>query len=221
MTKIRTLAQLQNALDEDFSWRLKEIADLKSAVKRSRDLSERTLMRAGLALLYAHWEGFVRAASTHYLNFVSNQGKTCHELRACFAVLGVKRHLEELIQVRKSRISVAALEFIRASMNTRAKLQISGVIDTRSNLKADVFENIAHSIGIATASYESRFNLMDESLLARRNRIAHGEYLDIDVEGWRKLSDEVLLLMRQFKTDIENAASTNAFVGLAAGSESH
>jgi hypothetical protein len=74
-----------------------------------------------------------------------------------------------------------------------------------------VFENIASSIGIKIQPYESRFKLMDESLLSRRNKIAHGEYLDLDADSWRDLADEVISLMRDFKTDMENAASTSAF----------
>ena len=75
-----------------------------------------------------------------------------------------------------------------------------------------MFENIALSIGINTQPYESRFKLMDESLLSRRNKIAHGEYLNLNADAWRNLADEVISLMRDFKTDIENAASRSAFV---------
>lgn len=97
-------------------------------------------------------------------------------------------------------------------MGNRAEIQVRSAIDTESNLKAHVFEQIAASIGINLNAYESRFNLIDESLVARRNRIAHGEYLDIDSNGWRTLADDVIALMRNFKTDIENAASLSRFL---------
>lgn len=34
MNKLRTLSMLQDYLDAEFSWRLKELADLKLAVRR-------------------------------------------------------------------------------------------------------------------------------------------------------------------------------------------
>jgi MAE_28990/MAE_18760-like HEPN len=209
--KIRTLSQLQNALDAEIAWRVKEIADLKLAAKKNDGLSEKTLIRAGIAILYAHWEGFVKSAATIYINFVDNQGKTYGDLQTCFAVLGIRKQLTELVKAKKFRIRIAAVDFIRESSATRSQLQ-KFAVDTESNLKAEVFENIALSIGISIQPYESRFKLMDESLLRRRNKIAHGDYLDLDADAWRKLADEVISLMRDFKTDIENAASTSAFV---------
>jgi hypothetical protein len=212
MTKIRNLGQLQNALDNEFSWRLKEIADLKLAARQQTQLTEKTLIRAGVTLLYAHWEGFVKSAARDYLNYVSNQGRTYEELETCFVALGVKKQLHELAESRRTSIHVAALRFIRDAMGRRAEIQARLTIDTESNLKARVFEEIATSIGIGLDPYESRFNLIDESLVARRNRIAHGEYLDIDSQGWRTLADDVIALMRNFKTDIENAASLSRYL---------
>jgi hypothetical protein len=208
--KIRTLGQLQTALDEEIAWRVKEIADMKLAAKKNDGLSEGTLIRAGVALLYAHWEGFVRSAATTYVNFVDNQGRTYGDLQTCFAVLGISKQLTELVNARKPRVRIAAVDFIRQCSTTRSQLQ-KFTVDTKSNLRAVVFENIASSIGIKIQPYESRFKLMDESLLSRRNKIAHGEYLDLDADSWRDLADEVISLMRDFKTDMENAASTSAF----------
>lgn len=209
--KIRTIGQLQATLDDEFAWRLKEIADVKLAARQHRTLGEKTLIRAGVALLYAHWEGFVKSAAAAYINFVDNQGRCYGELQTCFAVLGIRKHLSELAVTRKSRLQIAALEFIRNCSSAGTQLQTS-VVDTESNLKSEVFENIAISIGIGTRQYESRFKLMDESLLRRRNKIAHGEYLDLDADSWRALADEVIALMRDFKTDVENAASTSSYV---------
>ena len=209
--RIRTLAQLQIALDDQIAWRVKEIADMKLAAKKNDGLSERTLIRAGIAILYAHWEGFVKASTTAYINFVDNQGKTYGDLQTCFAVIGIRKQLTELVNTKKARVKIAAVDFIRQSSATRSQLQ-TFTVDTESNLNAQVFEDIALSIGIGTQRYESRFKLMDESLLSRRNKIAHGEYLTLDRDTWRDLADEVISLMRDFKTDIENAASTSAFV---------
>ena len=71
---------------------------------------------------------------------------------------------------------------------------------------------LALSVGIDPAPYEARYNLIDESLLRRRNEIAHGEFLDVDAGDYRTLADEVLLMMRLYKTDIENGAARSLFL---------
>lgn len=211
MSKIRTLGQLQDSLDREFSWRIKEIASLKLFVRKSDTLSKWTMVRASLPLLYAHWEGFIKNAATRYLDFVNGQNIQYCDLQSCFIVFGIKKHISDITSSRKAAISIATLDFIRSELNEKAKLKMDSAIRTESNLSSSVFENIATSIGIDSSSYEARYNLIDESLLNRRNHIAHGEYLDLDPDEFRRLADEVLSLMRTFKTDIENAASTSRY----------
>lgn len=211
MSKIKTASQLQSRLDGEFSWRLKEIANLKIVVKSSENISKATAVRAAIPLLYGHWEGFVKNASTYYLEYVNGQSLTYKELKSCFIVFGVKRKINELISSKNSSVSISTLDFLRGELDQRANLKIESAIRTEFNLSSKVFENIANSIGISTKSYESRYNLIDESLLNRRNHIAHGEYLDVDSEGFRALADEILFLLRSYKTDIENAVSLEKY----------
>ncbi|QPE02123.1 hypothetical protein IT784_05390 [Salmonella enterica subsp. enterica serovar Typhimurium] len=60
--------------------------------------------------------------------------------------------------------------------------------------------------------FNTKYNFIDESLLKRRNCIAHGEYLDIDANEWRNLSKETLTLMRTFKNEVLNNASTRKYL---------
>lgn len=211
MSKIKTISQLQEVLDKEFSWRLKEIASLKIVVKTSDNLSKKTAVRAAIPLLYGHWEGFIKNASTYYLEFVNGQSLKYKDLQTCFVVFGVKRKINDLIGSKNSTVSISTLEFLRDEMNQRANLKIESAIRTEFNLSSKVFENIARSIGLSTSAYEPRYNLIDESLLNRRNHIAHGEYLDVDSEGFRGLADEILFLLRSYKTDIENAVTLEAY----------
>ena len=207
MSKIKTISQLQDHLDKEFAWRLQEIAYLKNIVRRSEVISKKTAVRAAVSLLYGHWEGFVKNTATYYLEFIDGQMLTYKDLKSCFIVFGLKGKINELISSKKSEVSIALLDFIRDEMEEKAKLRIESAIRTESNLSSEVFSNIACSIGIDLSKYETRFNLIDESLLSRRNRIAHGEYLDIDPDGFRNLADEIIYLLRIFKTDIENAVA--------------
>ena len=72
---VRTLEQLYDFLSGELAWRTKELVTLKALVEQTSPSRERrrVLLRAGVALLYAHWEGFVKRAGSAYLEFVDLQ----------------------------------------------------------------------------------------------------------------------------------------------------
>ncbi|WP_095081751.1 MAE_28990/MAE_18760 family HEPN-like nuclease [Mesorhizobium sophorae] len=210
MAKLRTLTHLQEALDSEMAWRIREISTFRLASKRE-GAEQQALIRAGVAMVYAHWEGFIKAASEHYLNFVNHQGHRYRELKTCFVVFGLKNRLALLADSRKSKSSIEALEFVFSEMEKPAKMALGSAINTESNLTSSVFSNIAQSIDIAIDQYETKFKLIDESLVNRRNSIAHGEYLDLKSAQFINLVDEVLMLMRLYKNDLQNAATQASY----------
>jgi MAE_28990/MAE_18760-like HEPN len=210
MSKIHTVTQLQEALDAEMGWRIKEISAFKLASK-TEEGGRRVFVRAGVALVYAHWEGFIKAASEAYLDFVDNQGHMYRELKSCFAVFGLKGKLALLNGSRQAKPNIEAFDFVLGELDKPARMRISSAIDTESNLTSKVFANIATSLDIATTGYETKFNLIDESLVRRRNKVAHGDYLDLGAADFRSLADEILQMMRDYKTDLQNAASMAAY----------
>jgi len=210
MAKIRTLSQLQDLLDQSLGWRLKDISNLKIAAK-SGGISQKTFIRAGIPLVYAHWEGFIKETSVAYLNFVDNQGHTYNELKSCFALFGLKGKLEALGESKKSRANLEALEFIVSRLGDKSQLQLAHAVNTEANLTSRVFGNIAASLDLSTDPYETKYNLIDESLVDRRNKVAHGEFLDLEMPDFLDLSEEVLSLMRNYKNDILNAAVSKQY----------
>lgn len=211
MSKIRSLTDLQDRLDKGLSWRIKEVAYIKSNAKSAKSYAQAAYLRAGVPLIYAHWEGFVKEASESYLSYVANQRLRYGELASCFVVFGAKKHVANLVDSRRSAVNIEAVEFIRASEGIQSDLILSNAVNTESNLSSTVFGNIAMSLGVPVDRYTTFANLIDKSLLDRRNKIAHGEYLDIDSQAFESLADEVLDLLRMYKTDIENLASTKAY----------
>lgn len=210
MQKVRTLTQLQDALDKDMSWRIREISTLKVSAK-SGGITGSAFVRAGIALVYAHWEGFVKSSSEIYLNYIDSQGHLYRDLKSCFVVFGLKGKLSSLTASRKAKSYVEAFDFILGEMDQTAKMKLGNAIDTESNLTSKVFTNIALSLDISITPYETKFNLIDESLVSRRNKVAHGEYLDLGTSEFMELADEVLQLMRDYKTDLQNAASMSSY----------
>lgn len=212
MTKLRTETELQSALDGDYAWRVKEIDQAKQQAREAEGARRRMAVRAGLPLVYAHWEGFVKNASENALNFVSSQRRVYRDLLPCFVAHGLKRQLATVVSSSSHSRRAEAVEFLLSKLSTRASLSWRGAISTQSNLSSTVFAEIAAALAIDATRYEARYNFIDESLLKRRNRIAHGEYLDLDPDGFIEVANNVLTLMRDFKTDIENMAVTQGYL---------
>lgn len=215
MVQVRTLDQLQDALDKDMAWRIKEIGAFRVGSK-SNSSERKPFIRAGIALLYAHWEGFIKYSSELYLSFVESRGHRYSDLKTCFSVFGLKGKIDTLVEGKKSETNIIAMDFILAELGAPAKLKIASSIRTDSNLTSKVFTNIARSLDIEIGRYETKFNLIDTSLVDRRNKVAHGEFLEVGGKEFGTLIDEVVQLMRAYKTDLENAASCEAYKRVAA-----
>ncbi|NDW53616.1 MAE_28990/MAE_18760 family HEPN-like nuclease [Aliiroseovarius sp. PrR006] len=211
MAKIRTLSDLQDRLDKELAWRLKEVAVLKTAVQKASGQAQVAQVRAGVTILYAHWEGFVKQASTQYLEYICRSGTKYSELQDAFVFLGLRKQISRIAVSSKTKAGIEAIEFMRKGLGETASFDYQSAIDTASNLSSTVFEDIATSVAIDPKPYTPYSKLIDESLLNRRNKIAHGEFLDLDAKSWKELSDEVLILLRMFKTDIENCATMRSF----------
>ena len=164
-----------------------------------------------MCLSYAHWEGFVKRSAEHYIEFVSNRRLRYEELSDCFVLIGARRRLNEMTSDGKVAAAIGAVNFFRNDLTERAYLKLPGHVKTRSNLNSEVFENIALTIGANVTEFGTRYNQIDEGLLARRNRIAHGEYLDLETEHCRDLVDDVILLLRKFKDEIERLSTAKAY----------
>ncbi len=192
------------------SWRIREISTFRLASKQDR-VDRDTLIRAGVAMVYAHWEGFIKSASEGYLEFVNNQGHLYRELKTCFVVFGMKGKLALLGDSRQAKTNIEVLDFVMSEMDQPAKMALSNAIRTEANLTSTVFRNIASSIDIPVVQYESRFPMIDESLVGRRNSIAHGEYLGLKPDEFIQLADDVQMMMRWYKTDLQNAATLRKY----------
>ncbi len=212
MSKIKTLEAFQDYVDTEMAWRIKEVSSLTTSIDSSKQLTQKTMIRASIPLLYAHWEGFIKNSATKYIEYVSNLRLKYSDLEDCLVVLGMRKKLQEITSSNKHDILSESMKFILSGQNDKAVLNFESAIQTESNLKSHVFDNIAKSIGVSVELFNTKYNFIDESLLKRRNCIAHGEYLDINAAEWRNLSQETIALMRTFKNELLNNASTKKFL---------
>ncbi len=211
MKKIRNVNGLNDEMDKEFSWRLKELADIKILVRNNAYPLKSSILRAGVPLAYAHWEGFVKNAVDHYLNFVANQHVSMKDLKPCLVALSKKRRFHEFSETNKFEVYSKLVQELTETPFIDEKAVFSSRVRT-ANLKSHIFSDISLSIGLSLSPYESRFNFIDVRLVKRRNEIAHGSFLDIDDTSFRDLVDDVISLIRGFKSDIENLAVTKAYL---------
>lgn len=211
---MRTKDELLQKIDDDLIWRRRELSSFRAAIQDTGPLPGRrsSLLRAGVALLYAHWEGFVKRCGAYYLEFVANQGKKASELQVNFIAVKFKSRLTEANKSNKPSASAELVEFFCTRLDDRLRIPHRGIIDTKSNLSSSVLREIVWILGLDMSPYETKCHLIDSSLLDRRNHIAHGDVLDIGLEDYLTLHDEVMFLIDTFRTQLQNAAVTNAFM---------
>ncbi|AFZ03241.1 MAE_28990/MAE_18760 family HEPN-like nuclease [Calothrix sp. PCC 6303] len=206
--KIRTLEHLNQRLTDDLIWRRKEISDLKSLIETNsfRLSKHNAVLRSGVTLLYANWEGYIKTAATSYLEFVARQQLTCEELAINFVAVAMKFKLKEASETNKATIFTEVANFMLTQTSQKISLPYEDVISTSSNLSSDILREIVCLLGLDYSFYQTKEVIINEQLLKRRNGIAHGEYLSLDREEYQQLHNEILGMMENFRTQVENNA---------------
>jgi hypothetical protein len=212
--KIRSLEQLNQRLTEDLIWRKKEISDLKSLIETRSfsTIKHNALLRSGVMLLYAHWEGYIKTAATSYLEFVVRQQLAYKDLAINFVAIAMKTKLNEANETNKATIFTEVTDFMLNQMNQKSSIPYEDVVSTASNLTSSILREIVCLLGLNYSFYETKEVIINEQLLKRRNGIAHGEYLSLDREEYRQLHGEILAMMEDFRTQIENNASQKLYL---------
>jgi hypothetical protein len=106
----------------------------------------------------------------------------------------------------------ALLGSIRSIDSDRISIALRPHLDNVGNLSFDLFYEISQFLCLPASTYISFKPLIDESLLASRNRIAHGEFLAVDQAGYDSLLKQTLSLMQMFKTDLENSVVSKGYL---------
>lgn len=211
MTKIRTLEELQDKLDRELVWRKREFAAIKSLVETS-SMPERVscYIRSGIALIYAHWEGFVKASGEAYLLYIATQRLTYAQLNVNLVAVAARKILSEAGISNKAALYTSVAHFFSYRLDERCKIP-EGVINTRSNLDSEVLKEITHILGIDYTVYDTKADLIDKKLLANRNSIAHGEYCLVEKKDFDEIHREILELMEIFHDQIADAAINKTY----------
>lgn len=221
MKDVRTLSELYELIEKDYAWRITELSNYRSFVIQAKGKYKEPMLRGGVALLYAHWEGFVKYGADLYYWFVSNQSKKLNELNNSFISLALRSQLETLVASRKLSFHYSIIETFFKKSELIPNFSTSSPIRT-SNLKYEIFEDVCLMIGIDINEFHERYKrgfdrniqlIINEDLLTKRNSIAHGNYLQIDDPEFKVLYDVVVNgLLYNFKELLMDCAQNKRYL---------
>ena len=110
MAKIRTIQDLQDALDKELSWRIFELSHLRKALALPGQKEQASLIRASVAMLYAHWEGFIKQSASYYLDYVNRKGLCANNASDPFIYLWLKKVIGEMAESKSPSFGLAAFK---------------------------------------------------------------------------------------------------------------
>jgi len=210
--KTRTVSDLSTALSADLGWRRKEISVFRSLVGASDSAKQQALLRGAVAVLYAHWEGFLKQSAEVYLSYVRLRRTNLNELAPCFAAMAARNRLHSLNESSKVRLHVQFVDWWAQEWQRRATLPNVSPIDVKGNVTIDVFQNLICQLGLPyRAEYSLREKPIIERLVDVRNKLAHGEWKDVAIQEYVDLQEKIDEMMTWICDDIETSASTRSY----------
>ena len=207
--KIRTINDLQDSIDAEMAWRKHELSAIRENVASARKSAKDTAIRAGIALLYAHWEGAIKNIATFYLEYVAMLKLPYGEIKPNFLAITLKDNLKTFEESNKSSVHTRIVSEVINSRDIKSAIPVDGIIKTNSNLNSEIFVEIMATIGLDCSAYESSYKLIDSILLDKRNKVAHGERiesLDLDETRYYEIHEKIRNLILQFADQVSNAA---------------
>lgn len=202
----RTIEELEDRLDAALAWRRIELQTLKTQIQVAYKSSThspltRALARSGIALLYAHWEGYVKEACQAYVDYVAKRRLKVGELND-----GLLRVVLDQLHKRSTSGDEAArlalMEAVRTPENARARIPRDTIVDTKSNLRSAVLAEILHCIGFESDTFMTKNNLIDKTLCDGRNAIAHGRDYYPNPDEFDSLHDEITTMLESIRDTI-------------------
>lgn len=209
--KIRSLLELGEFLDGELSWRKKELTTIKLMLRGLRNHERNALLRAAICLLYAHWEGFIKAATISYVTIVSRKGLRYCDLAPNFVALGLRGQIRESGMSLKPSIHTKLVRLLVSGLEDHAILSPETAVDTTSNLNFEEFDEVLCILGLERAPYMLQKPLIDERLLKNRNAVAHGDKVSIDEEDYGELHEKMIAMIDTFRDAVQNAAALETY----------
>ncbi|MDO9592041.1 MAG: MAE_28990/MAE_18760 family HEPN-like nuclease [Erysipelotrichaceae bacterium] len=209
--KIRNQGDFLELLERDLTWRKRELSRYSLQTKSLGGQDLALILKTGIALLYAHWEGYVKFSSRLYFQYLRTLGGSI----AGYAenVVAVCLYKTYITQDHKLPF-YQFYEVMRKARNPDIEFHssIEEAITAKSNLKYEVLLEILTMLNISAVPYELKKQLIDHKLCHLRNAFCHGDRIDVDMDDFELLQSMVVELLESFKADLSNLVSTSAYL---------
>ncbi|UOG40023.1 MAE_28990/MAE_18760 family HEPN-like nuclease (plasmid) [Leptospira noguchii] len=205
---VRTQIELNDFLNREYLWRFEELKTLEQLLKsKITEFQERSLIRSGVAIVYAHWEGLVKNSIEYYLQYISLKRKKHSELKVPFAIKSVdyKGRTAGNYSIFTSNNLVQFIELYKSEFNKRSNMPYKNVVNAKSNLSYEQFEILCETYLIPNAKFILKRNKINE-LVTNRNKIAHGEYINFSKVYFIELIKTFLDVFKEFQEIIIECA---------------
>lgn len=211
MSKPYTEHDLSSIFDSDLIWRRKELSDMKAAIKTADLSSKPALLRAIIAMSYAHWEGYVRTCANRYFEHLTLRKKPFLEFERQIYVNSILGRLNAMHSGVSLNERCKLINDILDGRGGKFSYLNPDLVDTRSNLNTDAIKDICMICGVDSNHFEQNRTFLDILLLKRRNAIAHGQQEYIQTDEIDEFVGNLLAIMGFFRNLLENKVYTKAY----------
>ncbi|MFW7526165.1 MAE_28990/MAE_18760 family HEPN-like nuclease [Vibrio ostreicida] len=150
-------------------WRDGEFAKYKA---NSLNVEDQLWCRMCIPMIYAHWEGFVVDALKIMLKHLNQLDLQSTQLPTNLVVVSLGDSYRTLSGKQSFEQRINFTQSFNELLDKPVKFKTK--VDTKSNLKSNVFEDLCVAFGFDSSKFAGQLNDIDR-LVNIRNSIAHGE----------------------------------------------
>ncbi len=212
------MMNILETISNDLDWREKEIAAMRLLLSSPGVTAGQKLglLRAAWAMLYAHYEGFCKNTLTSFYDVVMRSGIACQDLPQSTRLFALGGRLKILKNMPNIDLLGEILNF--QSSHLSASPQFPDV-ETQSNLWPSVLIDLLEAADL-NAEKVREHQVKLNTLVSRRNKIAHGENNIItEVAYYRTYEDAVYDIMYDLAIQVDNRLSLPPYSSAQQNSE--
>ena len=205
MTKIYDI--LSDELTREFTWRLREIHRLRTAIADAEELCQESVTRAAFVLLYAHWEGFVKRSAELFLTYLARMNKPVSKLHDGAMIVCLRKEILHVMTYKNgsNRQIKAMIDAVSSGAAKKLSRRHAEQPIRSANMNFDEFADVCMVFGIEPVEFDEHRDLIHRILVNRRHQIAHGANLRVDYGDFLSTSDNVIAVMRMLRNKVENS----------------
>jgi hypothetical protein len=141
--------EFSERLVSNFTWRLKEISDIRALARVEQGSFAATARRASIPLIYAHWEGYVAFVTQSYLEYITTRKFEFSSLIPSLQAAHLAQSMPRW-QLQRDSISLRLeiITTIHDIQQTKFKKIPKSAINTGGNLNFERFTDICRLLNV-------------------------------------------------------------------------